>query len=57
MATMDVDLQDPPRLLPEMYRIIKDSVGTDEVYDCVATRRVTRKGEPPIRSFFCAAVL
>lgn len=51
VATMDVDLQDPPRLLPEMYRIIKDSVGKED-YDCVATRRVTRKGEPPIRSFF-----
>ena len=47
MAIMDVDLQDPPELLPEMYRII-----TTEDYDCVATRRVTRKGEPPIRSFF-----
>lgn len=52
VATMDVDLQDPPRLLPEMYKIIKDSIGTDEEYDCVATRRVTRQGEPPIRSFF-----
>ena len=50
-AIMDVDLQDPPRMLPEMYKIIKDSVG-EEDYDCVATRRVTRKGEPPIRSFF-----
>lgn len=47
VAIMDVDLQDPPSLLPEMYRII-----TEEEYDCVATRRVTRKGEPPIRSFF-----
>ena len=47
VAIMDVDLQDPPSLLPEMYRII-----TEEPYDCVATRRVTRKGEPPIRSFF-----
>ncbi len=47
VAIMDVDLQDPPGLLPEMYRIIKE-----EDYDCVATRRVTRKGEPPIRSFF-----
>ena len=46
-AIMDVDLQDPPELLPEMYRLI-----TAEGYDCVATRRVTRKGEPPIRSFF-----
>ncbi len=46
-ATMDVDLQDPPELLPKMYRCIKE-----EGYDCVATRRVTRKGEPPVRSFF-----
>ena len=47
VAIMDVDLQDPPSLLPKMYEII-----TTEDYDCVATRRVTRKGEPPIRSFF-----
>lgn len=47
VVTMDVDLQDPPHLLEEMYRTIKE-----ENYDCVATRRVTRKGEPPIRSFF-----
>ena len=46
VAIMDVDLQDPPELLPEMYRSIRE-----EGYDCVATRRVTRKGEPPIRSF------
>lgn len=45
---MDADLQDPPMLLPEMLRIIRE-----EQYDSVATRRVTRKGEPPIRSF-CA---
>ncbi len=47
VATMDVDLQDPPYLLPEMYRIVKE-----EGYDCVATKRSTRKGEPVIRSFF-----
>ena len=47
VAIMDPDLQDPPRLLPEMYRAV-----TEEGYDSVATRRVTRKGEPPIRSFF-----
>ena len=47
VAIMDADLQDPPRLLPEMYRAV-----TEEGYDSVATRRVTRKGEPPIRSFF-----
>lgn len=46
-AIMDADLQDPPSLLPEMYRAI-----TEEGYDSVATRRVNRKGEPPIRSFF-----
>lgn len=49
VATMDVDLQDPPSLLPEMYQIICDS---NDEYDCVATRRVTRVGEPVIRSFF-----
>lgn len=43
---MDADLQDPPSLLEEMFSYI------DEGYDSVATRRVTRKGEPPIRSFF-----
>lgn len=47
VAMMDADLQDPPSLLPEMMRIIRD-----EGYDSVATRRVNRKGEPPIRSFF-----
>ena len=47
VAVMDADLQDPPALLPEMYQAI-----VDEGYDSVATRRVTRKGEPPIRSFF-----
>ena len=44
---LDADLQDPPSLLPEMYMGI-----VNEGYDSVATRRVTRKGEPPIRSFF-----
>ena len=47
IATMDVDLQDPPSLLKEMY----DELQKGE-YDCIGTRRVTRKGEPPIRSFF-----
>ena len=46
IAVMDVDLQDPPSLLPEMYRILKE-----EDYDSVATRRSTRAGEPVIRSF------
>lgn len=44
---MDADLQDPPSILMEMFQIIKN-----EDYDSVATRRVNRKGEPPIRSFF-----
>lgn len=44
---MDADLQDPPALLPEMMEAIQK-----EGYDSAATRRVTRKGEPPIRSFF-----
>lgn len=48
VTIMDADLQDPPELLEEMYRLIKE-----EGYDCVGTRRVTRKGEPAIRSF-CA---
>ena len=47
VAVMDADLQDPPALLPEMMDAIRN-----EGYDSVATRRVTRKGEPPIRSFF-----
>lgn len=46
-AVMDADLQDPPELLPEMYRILQSGD-----YDSVATRRVSRAGEPPIRSFF-----
>ena len=46
-VTMDVDLQDPPILLPQMLELIKSGE-----YDSVATRRVTRKGEPKIRSFF-----
>ena len=45
VVLMDADLQDPPSLLPEMYSYI------EEGYDSVATRRVTRKGEPVIRSF------
>ncbi len=47
VTLMDADLQDPPSLLRQMYNAIKE-----EGYDCVGTRRVTRKGEPPIRSFF-----
>ena len=47
VALMDADLQDPPAILPEMYEAL-----TVEGFDSAATRRVTRKGEPPIRSFF-----
>lgn len=47
VVLMDADLQDPPSLLPEMLRYLEE-----EGYDSVATRRVTRKGEPVIRSFF-----
>ncbi|HJB22182.1 MAG TPA: glycosyltransferase family 2 protein [Candidatus Fournierella merdavium] len=47
VAMMDADLQDPPALLPEMLDAL-----LKEDYDCAATRRTTRKGEPPIRSFF-----
>ena len=46
VAIMDADMQDPPSLLKEMYEIVKNGE-----YDCAATRRVTRKGEPKIRSF------
>lgn len=46
VVIMDVDLQDPPSLLPQMLE------GIEEGYDSVATRRVSRKGEPPVRSFF-----
>lgn len=47
VAVMDADLQDPPALLPEMLAALQDGE-----YDCAATRRVDRRGEPPIRSFF-----
>ncbi|MBQ7789591.1 MAG: glycosyltransferase family 2 protein [Clostridia bacterium] len=46
-AVMDADMQDPPSLLPQMVDILKSGE-----YDSVATRRVSRKGEPRIRSFF-----
>ena len=46
VVLMDVDLQDPPSLLPEMFSYMEQG------YDSVATRRVSRKGEPPIRSLF-----
>lgn len=47
IALLDADLQDPPSLVEEMYQSLKR-----EDYDCVATRRVDRKGEPRVRSFF-----
>ena len=47
VCLMDADLQDPPKLLPEMVKAIEE-----EGYDSVATRRVTRQGETPIRCFF-----
>ncbi len=47
VAVMDVDLQDPPELLCDMYECVKGGE-----YDCAATRRCNRKGEPKIRSFF-----
>ncbi len=46
VATMDADLQDPPALLPQMYRVLRE-----EDYECAAARRVTREGEPGLRSF------
>ena len=47
VVIMDADLQDPPSLLPELYAAVKN-----EGYDSAATRRVSRKGEPLIRSWF-----
>ncbi|MBO0454041.1 MULTISPECIES: glycosyltransferase [Enterococcus] len=47
VTVMDVDLQDPPELLPQMIEMIESAD-----IDCVGTRRADRKGEPPIRSFF-----
>lgn len=47
VATMDADLQDPPSLLPEMLELLFSGE-----YDCAATRRTTRGGEPPVRSWF-----
>lgn len=47
VSVMDADLQDPPELLPKMLQLIEQGE-----YDCIGTRRVSRKGEPPIRSFF-----
>lgn len=50
VAVMDADMQDPPSLLPKMLSILEEGE-----YDSVATRRVTRKGEPLIRSWFARA--
>ncbi len=47
VAVMDADMQDPPSLLPEMYALVRSGE-----FDCAATRRVSRAGEPPMRSFF-----
>lgn len=47
VTVMDADLQDPPSLLPEMLALLESGE-----YDSVATRRVSRAGEPPIRSWF-----
>lgn len=47
VGVIDADLQDPPSLIPQMYEILKSGG-----WDCVATRRVSRKGEPPLRSLF-----
>lgn len=47
VTVMDADLQDPPSLLPEMLALLESGE-----YDSVATRRVNRAGEPPIRSWF-----
>ena len=50
VTVMDSDMQEPPSLLPQMVEILEQGE-----YDSVATRRVTRAGEPPIRSFFARA--
>lgn len=47
VAVMDADMQDPPALLPQMLEILESGA-----YDSVATRRINRQGEPPIRSWF-----
>ncbi|WP_349651893.1 glycosyltransferase family 2 protein [Lactococcus lactis] len=46
VTIMDVDLQDPPEIIPEMFEKLQEG------YDVVGTRRTSRTGEPPIRSFF-----
>ncbi|HIR14692.1 MAG TPA: glycosyltransferase family 2 protein [Candidatus Choladousia intestinavium] len=46
ITVMDADLQDPPELIPQMYEELEGGQ-----YDCVAARRIDRKGEKPLRSF------
>lgn len=46
VAVMDADMQDPPKLLIDMYESLQDG------YDAIAARRITRTGEPKVRSFF-----
>lgn len=48
VTILDADLQDPPELLPQMFELLNGEGN----YECVATRRMDRKGEPPVRSFF-----
>lgn len=47
VVTLDADLQHPPKLIPEMYEFVASGE-----YDCAATRRISRKGEPKLLSFF-----
>lgn len=47
VVVMDADLQHPPAMLAEMYQAV-----SQEGYDIAAARRISRKGEPPVRSFF-----
>jgi glycosyltransferase involved in cell wall biosynthesis len=47
VVILDADLQHPPELIPQMYQTVKSGE-----YDCVGTRRLDRKSEPPIRSWF-----
>ncbi len=52
VAVMDADLQHPPEMLKEMYKAVSPVRDGGEGYDCAAAQRVTREGEPPVRSFF-----
>lgn len=47
IVTLDADLQHPPKLIPQMYEYVRSGE-----YDCAATRRISRKGEPKMLSFF-----